>query len=158
MGQFKLYIIGAIAVLLFSMIGGAYWYYTWSQAEIMTLTVNNAKLNDAVVQQKQAIDSLVQDSIAVGEQVTKVNKDFQEARTENNVLRTKLAKHDLAFLAEKKPGLITKIVNKGTDNVGRCFEILSGSPLTEKEIAATKKSEANGSCPDIANPNYKVKP
>jgi hypothetical protein len=29
-----------------------------------------------------------------------------------------------------------------------------GSPLTEKEENATKKSEINSECPSIANPNY----
>jgi len=29
-----------------------------------------------------------------------------------------------------------------------------GSPLTDKEIKATKKSEINSECPSIANPNY----
>ena len=36
----------------------------------------------------------------------------------------------------------------------RCVEISSGSPLTESEINATKKSEINRECPSIANPNY----
>ena len=36
----------------------------------------------------------------------------------------------------------------------RCLEIASGSPLTAQELAATKKSEANNECPDLANPNY----
>jgi hypothetical protein len=35
------------------------------------------------------------------------------------------------------------------------LEIASGSPLTEKELAATKPSEINRECPAIANPNYK---
>ena len=45
-------------------------------------------------------------------------------------------------------------MNKGGDNAGRCIEIASGSPLTEKELNATKKSEINPECPSIANPNY----
>jgi len=36
----------------------------------------------------------------------------------------------------------------------RCLEIVSGSPLTEEEINVTKKSKANTTCSDIANPNY----
>ena len=158
MGNIKLYALGFAAIFFVSVMGSAYWYYTWSQEEIMTLTLNNKTLTQATEDQKKAIASLVQDSLKVGEQITKVNKEFREARTENNALRIKLAKHDLAFLAEKKPGLIQKIVNRGTDDVGRCFEILSGAPLTEKEKSATKKDQTNSSCPDVANPNYKVKP
>jgi len=36
----------------------------------------------------------------------------------------------------------------------RCVEIAMGSPLTEKEKNATKKSEINAECPSLANPNY----
>lgn len=154
----KLYIYGIAGAFLLSIAAGGFWYYSWSQDEIRTLRKNVATLEVAVDTQKETIASMESDSKEVGKQVVLVSKQFREARTENNVLRKKLAKHDVAFLAEKKPGLIKKIVNKGTANVGRCFEILSGSPLTEKEINATKKSQANGSCPDIANPNYKVKP
>ena len=38
--------------------------------------------------------------------------------------------------------------------VDKAVEIAGGSPLTEKEINATKKSEINTECPSIANPNY----
>jgi len=34
------------------------------------------------------------------------------------------------------------------------MEIASGSPLTEEELAATKKSQTNTECPRLANPNY----
>ena len=50
--------------------------------------------------------------------------------------------------------VIEKIINNATDNSQRCFEILTGSPLTEKEKNASKKSEINPECPSIANPNY----
>ncbi len=36
----------------------------------------------------------------------------------------------------------------------RCVEIAMGSPLTDKEKNATKKSEINSECPSIANPKY----
>ena len=54
----------------------------------------------------------------------------------------------------KKPGLTFEIINKGSTNANRCSEIAMGSPLTEKEKNATKKSENNSECPSIANPNY----
>ena len=56
--------------------------------------------------------------------------------------------------AVKKTKLVTKIINNASNNIMRCLEIASGSPLTPDEIAATKKSEANNECPDLANPNY----
>lgn len=158
MPNIKLYIYGAIGIFLLTSIGGTYLYIKHLQSENATLTANNAKLELAVSEQAEAIATMESDAAEVGKQVILINKQFQEARGENNVLRKKLAKHDVAYLAEKRPKSIKRIVNKGTKDVGRCFEILSGAPLTEKEINATKKSQANGSCPDIANPNYKAKP
>ena len=61
---------------------------------------------------------------------------------------------DIGKLAIEKTKVIEKIVNKGGENAARCIEIASGSPLTEKEKNATKKSEINPECPSIANPNY----
>ena len=46
--------------------------------------------------------------------------------------------------------LLTLLVIKQTD----VLKLQCGSPLTEKEINATKKSEINTECPSIANPNY----
>ena len=62
--------------------------------------------------------------------------------------------YNLGKLAIEKTKVIEKIVNKGGENASRCIEIASGSPLTEKEKNATKKSEINPECPSIANPKY----
>ncbi len=158
MPNIKLYIYGFLGLVLLTAAGSAYMYYNWSQNEIKTLRENNAILTTAVSTQKQAIASLETDAAEVGKQVILVSTQFRKARSERNKLRQKLAKHDIAYLAYKKPGLVQKIVTKATNAVGRCFEILSGSPLTEKEKTATKKSQINSSCSDIANPMYKVKP
>ena len=65
-----------------------------------------------------------------------------------------MQRHDLGQLAYNKPGLVVKIINKASDNANRCVEIATGSPLTEDEINATKKSQINAECPRLANPNY----
>ena len=61
---------------------------------------------------------------------------------------------DVNKILQKEYKLVEKIINKGSDRATRCVEIAGGSPLTEKEINATKKSEINTECPSIANPNY----
>ena len=60
----------------------------------------------------------------------------------------------LVYLQFKKTKAIERITNAASVKANRCIEIASGSPLTEKEINATKKSEINTECPSIANPNY----
>jgi len=154
----KIYIYLIIFALLASAVGGAVWYYKWSQAEIKVLTANNVKLNLAVDTQKETIATMEKDALLQIDILAEVNVEFEVARSENNALRKKLAKHNISYLASKKPKTVGKILTKATNNAERCFEILSGSPLTEAEKAATKKSQANNECPSLANPNYVVKP
>jgi hypothetical protein len=155
--QAKLIIIGIAVALILSTAGGAYWYYSWSQKEITVLRSNNVKLTLAVSTNEDTIAALQADSAKISTTITQVSEQFELARSENNVLRTKLANHDIGFLASKKPGLVQGIINKGVIDSGRCLEILSGAALTEDEKSATKKSQTNSSCPTIANPLYKVK-
>ena len=61
---------------------------------------------------------------------------------------------DFGKVAKEKPKVIERIINKGSDNALRCLEIAMGDELTDKEKAATKKSEINRECPSIANPSY----
>ena len=61
---------------------------------------------------------------------------------------------DVGLLAIERTKSIERITNAASVKANRCIEIASGSPLTEKEINATKKSEINTECPSIANPNY----
>jgi hypothetical protein len=61
---------------------------------------------------------------------------------------------DVGKLAIAKTKSIERITNGASALATRCIEIASGSPLTEAELNATKKSEINSECPSIANPNY----
>ena len=146
-----------IVLIILSLLGLAGWYYKWSQAEIKVLRDNNTKLVQAKKLQDETIKTMKSDSLLSSNTLLEIDTKYRESRKENGVLRNKLAKHDLGYLASKKPRLIQKIVNKGTVDANRCLEILSGSALTDKEKAATKKSQANSSCPKIANPNYKAR-
>lgn len=145
--------IGAVMVLLAALAGAA-WYFKWSQSEMQILRDNQTKLELALETSEATIDALrssMQEAVA---RFNQTNQAFQKARKDTVRLRDKLSKHELGALAEAKPGLVEALVNKGSNNASRCFEILTGSPLTEAERAATKKSEINPSCPDVANPNY----
>ena len=61
---------------------------------------------------------------------------------------------DVGKLAIQRTESIERITNGASALATRCIEIASGSPLTEEEKNATKKSEINSECPSIANPNY----
>ena len=60
----------------------------------------------------------------------------------------------LANLPLLRTESIERITNGASTLATRCIEIASGSPLTEEEKNATKKSEINSECPSIANPKY----
>jgi len=127
--------------------GIGYWYYNDTQATISTLTENNAKLGMAVETQEAAIESLQQDYASMAAENQRINEAYAEIRRQNNRLSSKLADMDIGLLAAEKPDSIERAINRGTVNAGRCFEILSGSPLTEDELNATNGETFNKECP-----------
>jgi len=152
LGSFKIYAMIGVAVA--TMVAGFYWYYQDSQKRIMDLMANQAKLETAVQLQEETIKQQQAEMQKQAETLKVVNDAFSKAQVDKQNLTDKLIKYDLGKLAEKKPGLVEEKINRGTDNVGRCFEILSGASLTDAERRATKKGEINNECPSIANPAY----
>lgn len=150
-----------VMLIVMGIVGGiGYWYYQDTQKRLAILHENNAKLEVAATIQTQAIESLERNIVVAAELAQETEKKFKEARIQVDDLRDKfnktsalLGKRDLGTLAQAKPRPISRIITKGTANVNRCFEIVSGSPLTEKEVNAEKPSQLNSSCPTIANPN-----
>ena len=155
-----------MAVVVASMAGGFYLYYKDSQATIQAqaqvMAVQQVKIaeHDKIVEQYNA-DKESQAKIA--EQIAIA---FNDSRGEVDELRTKFdkineatqKKRDIGKLASsRKAKRIEKIINNATKNVFRCYEILSGDPLTAEEIAATKKTQANNECASNANTNYTAK-
>jgi hypothetical protein len=124
-----------------------YWYYNDTQKTIKVLTENNAKLELAVETNEAAIESLQADYAAVAAENQRINEAYAEIRRQNSRLSSKLADMDLGLLAAERPDSIERAVNNGSKNAGRCFEILSGSPLTEEEINAEDGETFNKECP-----------
>lgn len=152
LGKIKLIIIMAAIT---GVVGfGAWKYYQYTQEQIGIYRENAAKAELAQQASEAAVKAIQKDLVEVQAQYTSVSDDFKIANSRVDKLETKLSEHELGDLAQAKPKLIERIVDKGTKDVLRCYEILTGSPLTEKEIAATKKSQANTTCSDVANPNY----
>ena len=147
---------GAMAVMMLVLCGVFYWYYNDTQERIAILNENNAKLETAVAISEEAVSTLQADFAKANAELSRVNQEFAAIRAQNNVLADKLAKHDLAVLGAGKPGLVERLVNRGTVNAGRCFELLAGAELTDKEKEATSGEEFNKECPwlwtDPSNP------
>lgn len=136
------------------MSGAVYYYYSTTQSRISELIANNATLTtnvqtltDANNQNIQTIDDLETSYQKVQEDFSRVQSEFQVVRLQNNELRERLGRHELDALAAAKPGLVERTVNNASANVTRCFELMSGAPLNEKERAATTERQFNSECP-----------
>ena len=141
-------------VLMLAMGGGAYWYYNDTQEKIKILTENNAKLESAVETNEQALAAQTAAFESMQKQNAKLQAEWTEINNRNRSLENRLSRHDIGASGVAKPSLTEKVLNNATKNAQRCLEIFSGSPLTEKELSATKPSEINNECWRTANPNF----
>ena len=151
-GILRKYLI--IAGVLGAVGFGLWKYYTYTQETIRVYAENAARAEMAQAETQAALEQTIKDLEKVQEKYNQVSADFNSAKKRVDGLQDKLKEHDLPFLAEQKPGLVEKILDKASKDMLRCLEIISGSPLTEEELNVTTKSKANTQCPDIANPNY----
>ena len=157
LGQIKL----VFFFLLLSGAAGGLWYVQHLKAENEILTLNNEKLNGAVEQQQQLIEQQLRDIEAktdinkiLTENNAKLTADLELANEKFNKVNASGERRDVGNLALSKPKSIERIERKREQQRARCFEIAQGSPLTEEELNATKKSQINAECTNIANPNY----
>ena len=152
-------IIMILAIL--SGIGGAYVYVKTLKADLAVSEANNMKLHQSVADQKAVIEQVQADfkkQQEISKKLQETNltlaKELADTEEKFNKVNASGKKRDVGALALEKARAIERVINKGTANANRCFEIATGSPLTEKEKNATKKSQINPECPSIANPNY----
>jgi septal ring factor EnvC (AmiA/AmiB activator) len=143
-----------IGILIALLSSGAYYYYTTTQnrmaayiSNIAALEANVATIKNANAQNVQTIDDLQSAYQRVQEDFSRVQSEFQIIRSQNNELRARLSRHELDVLAAARPGLVEPRINNATANAMRCFELMSGAPLNERERSATTAREANSECP-----------
>ena len=148
----RLFFIGILA----SAIIGAGVYVMKLQRDNAILKENAIKLESAVADQKQLIENQKKDFKDILDANNKMNELVNVLKKDLEDLDKRFNKknRDVGLLAIQKTKAIERITNSASVKANRCIEIASGSPLTEKEINATKKSEINTECPSIANPNY----
>jgi hypothetical protein len=123
-------------------------------ADNTMLTANNSQLEQAIKTQQETIDSLRKDFELASQLQQETWEQFQAANRRVTDLEERLSRHDLGFLASRRPGLVENVVNDATEEVLRCIEIATGSPLTAQERDAILPSEINSECPGLANPNF----
>ena len=152
--------LGSVRVIIMAVvfigISGVGVYVMKLRSDNAILQANQIQLELSIESQKQVIQKQKEDFGKILEANKKMNKLVSNLQKDIDALDKRFNKgaRDFGKLAKEKPKLIEKIVNRGSERATRCVEIAGGSPLTEKELLATKKSEINTECPSIANPNY----
>jgi len=148
----RLFFIG----LMVTALAGGGFYVMKLQKDNEILKANAIKLESAISDQKTLIENQKKDFEAILTANKEMNELIGKLKTDFADLDNRFNKknRDVGLLAIERTKSIERITNAASVKANRCIEIASGSPLTEKEINATKKSEINTECPSIANPNY----
>ena len=130
----KIYLLIIVVGLVGGSVYGAYYYYKDSQQRIQILTENTAKLETAKQMQDATINAMIEDREKFAELNKELGLKLNAANVYKDVLIGKLRKHDLAKLSLKKPGLVEKKINNGTNKLFRSLEVISGAvaPITAK--------------------------
>ena len=151
-GSLKLVMVG----LLITGIAGAGMYVMKLRSDNAILKANQMKLEEAVSSQKELIANQKKDFQEILDANNKMNELVSVLKKDLDDLDKRFNKknRDVGKLAIAKTKSIERITNGASALAMRCVEIASGSPLTEEEKNATKKSQINSECPSIANPNY----
>ena len=148
----RLFLIGIVA----TAIAGGGFYVVKLQKDNAILKANAIKLESAVAEQQTLIENQKKDFEEILDANKKMNELVSVLKKDLEDLDKRFNKknRDVGKLAIAKTKSIERITNGASALATRCIEIASGSPLTEAEKNATKKSEINTECPSIANPNY----
>ena len=134
-----------LGLILLAGAGGGYLYVNKLQKDNAILKTNQVKLETAVAESNQVIEQQSKDVKKIRSTLKEVEELNDRLQADKDSLNKRLGKHDIGNLAENKPGLVEKIINKASDSAARCVEIASGSPLTEEELNGTPNRE----CPSF---------
>ena len=117
-----------LGFLLIATAGGSYFYIGTQKAQIAQLQVelqtavnNQAVLESAIAQQNAQMQEQLESQRQNQALISELSEANDEARKEVTQLRNTFSRHDLNNLAIAKPGLIEKIVNRGTARVNQQF-------------------------------------
>ena len=134
-----------MVLIMMAGAGGGYLYVKKLQKDNAILKVNQIKLETAVEDNNKVIEQQTKDLKKIRTTLSELDEVNKKLQADKDKLSSRLSKHDIGNLAEIKPGLVEKIINKASDSAVRCMEIASGSPLTEEELNGSPNRE----CPSF---------
>ena len=119
---FKLSIVLSIALV--AMAGGFKLYYDKSEAEKQAMATqlqqamdNQQRLENAIATQNEQLEKAVAEQKESQARIQGLTVANNQANEKVEDLRNKFARHDLDMLSLRKPGLVEKMVNRGTARV-----------------------------------------
>ena len=107
-----------------------------------TYAENQGKLESAIQTQAEANNALRNDIVKVQKAFTELSTEFEEARQQvrdvEKLFEEGTDGRDLTVgdRAIENPEYIQEVLNTGTTELFRCFEILTGAPLGDKDAQA----------------------
>jgi len=130
-------------LVISTLSGGVYFYYTSTQETIQQLRENNFALEAANKTNQETI-SRMEEAAELSKKLNKeLTEKYNEAESRVNTLRDKLIDHDLTNLSLKKPGLIEKRINNGTDKAFKHLESITTIKRVQP-MADTGADSSNG--------------
>lgn len=145
-----------IAVLLIvGLLTAGYFHYKGLVANLKTLEANAVKMDLAVEIQhktigvfKKSIDSWETSQNELIAQMEELKNVSEQAAAERGRLGKIFAKHNIAKLAARKPGLIEKRINRGTAHALSLFECATqGGIDCESDPGKTTRSKTTTAKP-----------
>ena len=142
---FKLSIVLSLALVA---LGGAFkLYYDKSEAEkeamavqLQTAMNNQQLLENTVAKQNADLESQIAKQQQQQEQISQLQTANNKANEAVTDLRAKFARHDLNMLSMSKPGLVEKMVNRGTARVGAALKEMTDPEQFDEKPADTDDS------------------
>lgn len=120
-----------------------------NENDILIYVQNEKELRSAIDLEKKASLASRLDFLNIQERNKELNTIITSQSRELAKLRERFkvnakgVSRDFGDISRAKPGLVKKIINKGTRDVNRCFELATGADLKEKEKNNECKSLTN---------------
>lgn len=150
-GGVKGAIMGGLIIVLLLGGGAFYLYYTSSQTTIQSLfkdvataEANTERVKGEIQGLNLSIRLLESQQIKDQIKILALADENRIARGEVEELKGKFKEHDLEGLSFAKPGLIEKIINRGTKKVWKDFETLTEIPEAEKLSSPPVSADQGG--------------
>ena len=132
-------------LVISTLSGGMYLYYTSTQETIKQLRENNYALEAANKTNQETISQMEEAAKLSAKLNKELTDKYNTAEQKVNSLRDKLIDHNLTNLSMKKPGLIEKRINNGTTKAFEHLEsITSITRLQRPELLDAGTSSSDG--------------